>query len=215
MSNDKTTLADAQPGGRVRLEDQAERARFEAWAGDLYHLQRMGDTYRSAITTNAWQAWQAALSAQPSRGGQGDAPEIEQLRALVSSILSTVSLGYQTGPYAYAGEDFGGYLHEAASNCRTILRVLSDLAARQPVRVYDCCGEVAGDLHWGDCVAIQWSQGQLLAQAVDLDELRRAVCVVGVVGQIDGHDVVRRNSVLDVIDVRRQRKVDSQAVGNG
>lgn len=53
------------------------------------------------------------------------------------------------------------------------------------------------------------------ARAVDLDELRRAVCVVGVVGQIDGHDVVRRNSVLDVIDTRRQRLTDSQAVGNG
>ncbi|WP_414498627.1 hypothetical protein [Stenotrophomonas maltophilia] len=53
------------------------------------------------------------------------------------------------------------------------------------------------------------------AQAVDLDELRRAVCVVNVVGQIDGHDVVYRNSVLDVIDTRRQRLTDSQAVSNG
>lgn len=53
------------------------------------------------------------------------------------------------------------------------------------------------------------------AQAVDLDELRRAVCVVNVVGKIDGHDVVRRNSVLDVIDTRRQRLIDSQAVANG
>lgn len=51
-------------------------------------------------------------------------------------------------------------------------------------------------------------------QAVDLDELRRAVCVVGVVGQIDGHDVVRRNSVLDVIDTRRQRLTESKVVGN-
>lgn len=75
----------------------------------------------------------AALSAQPSPGGQGDAPEIEQLRALVSSILSTVSLGHQKGPYAYAGEDFGRYLAEAARDCRTILRGLSDIAARQPV----------------------------------------------------------------------------------
>lgn len=49
------------------------------------------------------------------------------------------------------------------------------------------------------------------AQAVDLDELRRAVCVVSVVGQINGHDVVRRNSVLDVIDVRRRRLIDSQS----
>ncbi|WQI22597.1 hypothetical protein U2S91_08160 [Stenotrophomonas maltophilia] len=50
------------------------------------------------------------------------------------------------------------------------------------------------------------------AQAVDLDELRRAVCVVNVVGQIDGHDVVRRNSLLDVIDNRRQRLTESQVV---
>lgn len=60
---------------------------------------------------------------------QGDAPEIEQLRNLVSSILSTVSLGHQTGPYAYAGEDFGRYLREATSDCRTILRMLPTLAA--------------------------------------------------------------------------------------
>lgn len=69
----------------------------------------------------------------PSPAGQGDTPEIEQLRKLVSNLLSTVSLGYQTGPYAYAGEDFGGYLREAASNCRAIMRGLSDLAARRPV----------------------------------------------------------------------------------
>lgn len=51
------------------------------------------------------------------------------------------------------------------------------------------------------------------AQGVDLDGLRRAACVVNVVGQIDGHDVVRRDSVLDVIDTRRQRLTESQAVG--
>ncbi len=72
------------------------------------------------------------LSVHPSPGGQ-DAPEIEQLQQLVSSILNTVSLGYQTGPYAYAGEDFGAYLHEATGKCRTVLRALSALAARQPM----------------------------------------------------------------------------------
>lgn len=73
------------------------------------------------------------LAAQPSPAGQGDAPEIERIRTLVSSILSTVSLGHQRGPYAYAGEDFGRYLAEATRDCRTILRALSDLAARRPV----------------------------------------------------------------------------------
>ncbi|HEL4234667.1 TPA: hypothetical protein UM516_000933 [Stenotrophomonas maltophilia] len=51
------TLADAQPGGRVRLGDQTERARFEAWAN-----ANPGAT--------AWDGWQAALSAHPSPGGQ-------------------------------------------------------------------------------------------------------------------------------------------------
>ena len=36
-----------------------------------------------------------------------------------------------------------------------------------------------------------------------LDELRRAVCVIGIVGEKDGHEVIRRNSVLDIIDQRR------------
>ncbi|MCX2892165.1 hypothetical protein ORG27_01050 [Stenotrophomonas lactitubi] len=66
----------------------------------------------------------------------------------------------------------------------------------------------------GRSVDLVWA-GSAPAQAVDLDELRRAVCVVNVVGQIDGHDVVCRNSVLDVIDTRRQRLTDSKAVGNG
>lgn len=50
---------------------------------------------------------------------------------------------------------------------------------------------------------------------VDIEELRRAVCVVGIVGKIDGHDVVRRSSVLDVIDTRRQRLTDSQGKAHG
>lgn len=36
----KRTLADVQPRGRVRLGDQAERARFEAWAGKFWSLDK-------------------------------------------------------------------------------------------------------------------------------------------------------------------------------
>ncbi|WP_069357844.1 hypothetical protein [Burkholderia cenocepacia] len=36
-----------------------------------------------------------------------------------------------------------------------------------------------------------------------IEELRRAICVIGVVGEIEGHDVIRRNSVLDIIGQRR------------
>lgn len=34
------------------------------------------------------------------------------------------------------------------------------------------------------------------------DEFRRALCAIAVVGQIDGHDVIRRESVLDIADRR-------------
>lgn len=128
MTTDKTpaTLATAKHGGCVQLKDGQH----------VLVLREMRAQFTDAgspARTAALDAAIAALSAQPSPGGQGDAPEIEQLRALVSSILSTVSLGHQKGPYAYAGEDFGRYLAEAARDCRTILRVLSDIAARQPV----------------------------------------------------------------------------------
>ncbi|WP_242899122.1 hypothetical protein [Stenotrophomonas maltophilia] len=62
MSNDKTTLADVQPGGRVRLGDQAERARFDDFLSS--------NPLMALCAGTAWQVWQAALSAQPSPGGQ-------------------------------------------------------------------------------------------------------------------------------------------------
>ncbi|HDS1221710.1 TPA: hypothetical protein QEF96_000373 [Stenotrophomonas maltophilia] len=135
MKTDNKTLADVQPGGRVRLGDQLPPLPQEV---DTVHCMVRGEQDLAEPCDNYYTAEQmrdyarAALSAQPSPGGQ-DAPEIEQLRALVSSILSTVSLGHQKGAYAYAGEDFGRYLAEAARDCRTILRGLSALAARQPV----------------------------------------------------------------------------------
>lgn len=38
--------------------------------------------------------------------------------------------------------------------------------------------------------------------AADVEELRRALCEIGVIAQIDGHDVIRRSSMLDIIDRR-------------
>lgn len=85
MSNEKKTLADVQPGGRVRLGDQTERARFEAWHCEKFktrwltgaptrdmHNGVYADNYGPAEEQVRWEAWQAALSAQPSPGGQGD-----------------------------------------------------------------------------------------------------------------------------------------------
>lgn len=73
MSNDNKTLADVQPGGMVRLGDQAERVRFEAWGrteGLPLARAKLGG-YAFEVTAKAWRAWQY-LSAQPSPGGQGD-----------------------------------------------------------------------------------------------------------------------------------------------
>ncbi|WP_423167854.1 hypothetical protein [Stenotrophomonas maltophilia] len=72
MSNDKTTLADVQPGGGVRLGDQAERAQFEVWVKNhVSSLARAADgDYASNFTHALWSAWQAALSAQPSPAAQ-------------------------------------------------------------------------------------------------------------------------------------------------
>ncbi|HFK2921381.1 TPA: hypothetical protein ACGY72_002570 [Stenotrophomonas maltophilia] len=69
MSNDNRTLADVQPGGRVRLGDQAERARFKAWWDAARPLDGSAFPYEIG-----WAAWQAALSAQPSPGGQDALP---------------------------------------------------------------------------------------------------------------------------------------------
>lgn len=64
------SLADVQPGGRVRLGDQAERARFEAWAsaeGLNAHIHSANGMYSHPVARGAWLAWQH-LSAQPSPG---------------------------------------------------------------------------------------------------------------------------------------------------
>lgn len=165
MTTDNKTLADVQPGGRVRLGDQAERARFEAWVKNhVSSLARAADgEYASNVTHALWSAWQAALSAQPSPGGQGDA--LAMIGANLRSILSLAEkMGGGAHPLTVAN------IHHEADHALQLLAAA--LAARQPVRVYDCCGEAAGDLHKADCVAVQWSQGQRPAQAVDLGQFR-------------------------------------------
>lgn len=138
MSTDKT-LADVQPGGRVRLGDQDERARFEAWAGDSYHLQRMGDVYRSAITTDAWRAWQASLSAQPSPGGQD-----------AHSPLSVYADSYRR--MAKMGDGRVSCTDVAFDIEHNMSRAL---AARQPIRIYGCCAQPEGELHTAECPNMQ------------------------------------------------------------
>lgn len=135
MTTNNKTLADVQPGGRVRLGDQAERARFEAFL--------RGNPLIALSAGTAWQVWQAALSAQPSPGatalglpivvdptvppdtfevrqpspgGQGDAP------------LRVFSAGRWT--YDGTGQSFS---HEDMDAAAFVVYRDAAVAARQPV----------------------------------------------------------------------------------
>lgn len=243
MSNDNKTLADVQPGGRVRLGDALRpcpfcgHSDFDQWPCE--YIDASGANVVRCARCHAaapMKVWHA-LSAQPSPGGQGDAPEIEQIRTLVSSILSTVSLGHQKGPYAYAGEDFGRYLAEATRDCRAILRALSDLAARQPVgepfgwliaradvspffvpashpEIVECFRtELAAEV--GTTVTEVFTTPQPPAQAVDL-----ANVIDHIAQQWDGCSYDAVGETIDVGQViraagKRLALIDSQEAGNG
>ncbi|WP_414488791.1 hypothetical protein [Stenotrophomonas maltophilia] len=124
MSTDKT-LADVQPGGRVRLGDQAEldRLEFQAWARWFVapvERDEAGD-YVSDFTRGLWCAWQAALSAQPSPGGQGVGVSIsDDDRAVLQRLQDALPTAGING---------------WAKGVEVLERLLRDsLACRQPVR---------------------------------------------------------------------------------
>ncbi|WP_240796961.1 hypothetical protein [Stenotrophomonas maltophilia] len=160
------TLANVQPGGMVRLGNQAERARFEAWAqaqsyrGGNIMADRDAvhpDVYADPIAQLTWKSWQTALSAQPSPDGQEDV-----LPALPYPNYPVSKTGLQNN--AYTASQMQNYARAA-------------LAARQPV------GEPVGTVHSGKYASgmpwceVEWHIPQPagtklyaapIAQAVDL-----------------------------------------------
>jgi hypothetical protein len=112
------TLATAKHGGCVQLST-SERERFEAWAISRgWSIQRCEDglrRYCSCDTEKMWEAFQAALAAQPSPGGQGDA-------LVTDAMVEAAHSAYWTHPDD-SGED------------RPCMRAALEaaLAARQPV----------------------------------------------------------------------------------
>ncbi|PII19001.1 hypothetical protein CR919_15035 [Stenotrophomonas sp. LMG 10879] len=104
MTTDKTpaTLATVKHGGSVQLPT-SERARFDAFL--------RGNPFMGLMAGTAWQVWQAALSAQPSPGGQN------ALADAARRVLSDVDSG-----------DYHGEISEA-----TYAALEAALAARQPV----------------------------------------------------------------------------------
>ncbi|WP_409460969.1 hypothetical protein ACK1O1_04195 [Stenotrophomonas maltophilia] len=133
MSDDNKTLADARPGGRVRLGDGLLPCPFCGksltinGAGDGVHPRDsdcilaqhvvVADHARHAA---AWN--RRALSAHPSPSGQGDALALaDQLRAIAEGEHST----------SQNAADDTGYLPSDVID--TLNRAAAALAARQPV----------------------------------------------------------------------------------
>ena len=125
MNTDNKTLADVQPGGRVRLGDQAERARFEKWMTDVAKIiVGSSDPYPAGLERDYWRVWQAALSAQPSPGGQGDG-----LAMAAGKLLGVVhELCLNDDPHPPKS------LAEAAETLQSVL------AGRSPLGSCNCCG---------------------------------------------------------------------------
>ncbi|PZS88183.1 hypothetical protein [Stenotrophomonas maltophilia] len=152
MTTDNKTLAEVQPGGRVRLGDQAERARFEAWNRENWpnlDLSRgpLGD-YMQARVRSDWQLWQAALSAQPHQ------PSSFNLEAMLAACVpggdiadpqviadnirhwfaAQPSPGGQDADLAPRIRGIAGLVEVARPHEAMKLRdIADDLAARQPV----------------------------------------------------------------------------------
>ncbi|MDV9040945.1 hypothetical protein [Stenotrophomonas sp. RAC2] len=115
------TLADVQPGGRVRLGD-APWPEIDAILADAYSAGAVGLPFEGVARRHAVRAAVAALSAQPSPGGQRDSDEdayvIERLSGLLAEIAVIIN-----GPQP-AGTRWS--YHDLPEKVRA-------LAARQPV----------------------------------------------------------------------------------
>ncbi|HHA2975152.1 TPA: hypothetical protein ACOFD8_002518 [Stenotrophomonas maltophilia] len=111
----RPTLADAQPGGRVRLGDQPW-PEIDAILADAYSAGATGLPFEGIARRHAVRAAVAALSAQLSPGGQGDAVT----PAMVDAAAGVLA--------RWAGHDDGSrWVHEARDALEAAL------VARQPV----------------------------------------------------------------------------------
>lgn len=116
MSNHNKTLADAQPGGRVRLSTVLYD-RAHDLLGDAYNAGTHGIGY----SQQAMELHDAIIPAQPSPGGQGNSLDV-----LAASI----------GEVAHRLSTYMPHLSEwadRARDCKKAAEVLAALAARQPV----------------------------------------------------------------------------------
>ncbi|KRG49314.1 hypothetical protein [Stenotrophomonas beteli] len=202
--NTKKTLADVQPGGRVRLGD-GPWPEIDAILADAYSAGAEGLPFEGIARRAAVRKAVAALSAQPSPGGQGDA-----LLKLKVAWMKEANDRFQANEFSVVAERLYICINELEAA----------LAARQPV------GEpVAYMVRWKTegGFGLEWPKNmqyfrdradeyeivplQLAAppaQAVDLEQFRPAVCAMGLYAE-EPEDVDEAKRLLALID--------SQAVG--
>lgn len=132
MTTDNKTLADVQPGGRVRLGDALPplppMGYEERGTGMGPH-----DVYYSPVAYTAQQMQdyaRAALSAQSSPGGQDALDCIGRIEEAIEFRVP---------------HDIYAAVHGELTELKTAL------AARQPVRIYGCCAQPEGELHTAEC----------------------------------------------------------------
>ncbi|TIK70876.1 hypothetical protein E4416_09005 [Stenotrophomonas maltophilia] len=136
MSNDNKTLADVQPGGRVRLGDPRRQwleirglasaivKNLESFAASPHKAAWCGAlddslTFADQIEKDAAAAYEAALSAHTSPGGQDLLVEAAEFaRSVLAEIYATYQI--KIGPFASQAQLANVKLRAA-------------LAARQPV----------------------------------------------------------------------------------
>ena len=199
MTTDKKTLADVQPGGRVRLTTVLYD-RAHDLLGDAYNAGTHGIGY----SQQAMELHDAIIPTQPSPAGQ------DALAEAARRVISDIDSG-----------DFHGEISEA-----TYAALEAALAARQPVGepvAYLDLGaggylDVGTDLsdeelaalpkgrHMLGIIGTHGVDGYKPAQAVDLEQFRPAVRALGLYAE-EPEDVDEAKRLMALID--------SQAVGNG
>lgn len=97
----------------------------------------------------------AALSAQPSPGGQGE------VREQFEAWLDTLRLDRSRHGDGYVWNDV-----------ELAWRAVEKFAARQPVRIYGCCAQPEGELHTAECPNMRHLSARQPVYVQGCDELR-------------------------------------------
>ncbi|MBA0329592.1 hypothetical protein D7U76_15635 [Stenotrophomonas maltophilia] len=218
MTTDNKTLADVQPGGMVRLGNQAlstsEGAR--RYVADYFDTQLSRHDFGDYILTELAADFACALahhlSAQPSPGGQGDELDLDR-------VLSLADV------HAEESREDGVRLLDRGGLLAFAQDVAAALAARQPVRsapewfelvIRDVCELDPEDPDAAGTVCIRLLDLRLImerhalpAQAVDLGQFRDAIT----------REYANSRALCDMPRIleceRLLALIDSMAVGNG